>query len=95
MSESDWAPDACTLPTAERPLRVAEFAALDVRRVESISATHTRLHYSGDPEQVRDLAARETECCSFFRFTVTDSTLDVEVPDRYADVLAALVTRVS
>jgi hypothetical protein len=21
----DWAPDACTLPTAERPLRVAEF----------------------------------------------------------------------
>jgi hypothetical protein len=95
MSQTDWAPDACTLPTAERPLRVAEFAALDVRRVETISATHARLHFSGDPEHVRDLAARETECCSFFRFTVTDSTLDVEVPDRYADVLAALVTRVS
>jgi thymidylate synthase len=63
--------------------------------VETISATHALLHFSGDPEHVRDLAARETECCSFFRFTVTDSTLDVEVPDRYADVLAALVTRVS
>jgi hypothetical protein len=95
MTESDWAPDACTLPTAERPLRVAEFAALDVRRVETISATHTRLHFSADPGQVRDLAARETGCCSFFRFTVTDSTLDVEVPERYTDVLAALVTRVS
>ena len=95
MSELDWAPDACTLPTAERPLRVAEFAALDVRRVDTLSTTHARLHFSGDADHVRDLAARETACCSFFRFTVTGSTLDVEVPDRYADVLTALVARVA
>ena len=25
VKPDDWAPDACTLPTTERPLRVAEF----------------------------------------------------------------------
>ena len=95
MTELDWAPDACTLPTAERPFRVAEFAALDVRRVESLSPTHARLHFAGDADRVRELAAKESECCSFFRFAVTDSTLEVEVPDRYADVLTALVARVA
>ena len=35
----DWAPDACTLPTAERPLRVAEFDDLFtfVVRAEAVS----------------------------------------------------------
>jgi hypothetical protein len=49
---------------------------------------------------VRDLTARETECCSFFTFTVTPEaapdgealTLDIEVPTRYADVLASLAS---
>ena len=95
MTELDWAPDACTLPTAERPFRVAEFAALDIRRVETISPTHARLHFAGDPDHVRDLADRESACCSFFRFAVTGSTLDVQVPDRYADVLTALAARVA
>ncbi|WP_245718914.1 hypothetical protein [Micromonospora rhizosphaerae] len=26
--DDDWVPEACTLPTAERPLRVAEFDEL-------------------------------------------------------------------
>jgi hypothetical protein len=71
-------PDACTLPTAEQPLRLAEFGALfatAVRDVETITETHTRLRLSGPPglaASVRDLTARETECCSFFRFTVTE-----------------------
>jgi hypothetical protein len=50
---------------------------------------------------VRDLTARETECCSFFTFTVTPEPsdkgealiLDVEVPAQYADVLASLAER--
>ena len=75
-------------------MRVAEFAALDVRRVEHLSPTHVRLHFAGDADRVRELAAKESACCSFFRFEVTDSILDVEVADRYADVLAALVERV-
>jgi hypothetical protein len=28
-SATAWVPDACTLPTAERPLRLAEIAVLD------------------------------------------------------------------
>jgi hypothetical protein len=93
--------DACTLPTAERPLRLAEFDTLFtfVRDVRSLSPTHARLHLTGDPglaDRVRDLTARETQCCSFFRFTVTPLpgdaiTLDIEVPQRYADVLRGLL----
>ena len=98
-------PSACTLPTAERPLRLAEFDALfstAVRAVEAVSPTHARLRLAGPPElepTVRDLAARETACCSFFTFTVTPSpadgalVLDIEVPPAYADVLAALTAR--
>jgi hypothetical protein len=43
---------------------------------------------------VRDLTAREAECCSFFTFTLTPDgetlILDIEVPDSHADVLASL-----
>src|SRR5690349_22714458 len=95
--------DECTLPSAERPLRLAEFDALfaaAVRRVETLGPAHARLHLSGPAgleATVRDLTARETQCCSFFAFTVTtdgdDLTLDVRVPDRYAEILAALVAR--
>ena len=100
-------PDACTLPTAERPLRLAEFDALfatAVRRVDTAGPTHVRLRLTGPAglaATVRDLTARETACCSFFAFTVTPEPaddgealiLDVEVPARYADVLASLAGR--
>jgi hypothetical protein len=100
-------PDACTLPTAERPLRLAEFDdlfATAVRRVETAGPTRARMWLSGPPgleATVRDLAARESECCSFFTFTTTAApagdgttlTLDVEVPPPYADVLDSLVQR--
>jgi len=102
-------PDACTLPTAERPLRLAEFDELfatAVRQVEQIGPAHGRLHLSGPAglaTRVRDLAARETECCSFFTFTTTSQpaaegervTLDIEVPAAHADVLASLTQRAS
>jgi hypothetical protein len=97
-------PDACALPTAERPLRLAEFDevfATALRDVESVGATHVRMRLTGPAgleARVRDLTARETECCSFFAFTVTAEravdgegvTMDVRVPARYGDVLASL-----
>jgi DNA-binding transcriptional MerR regulator len=99
--------DACTLPTAERPLRLAEFDdlfATAVRDVATLSPTHARMRLTGPTgleARIRDLTARETECCSFFTFTVTPSpavdgevmTLDIEVPPEYADVLGALAGR--
>ncbi len=100
-------PDACTLPTAEQPLRLAEFDALfatAVRSVEPLGPTHTRMRLTGPAglaATVRDLTARETACCSFFTFTVTPEpagdgealTLDIQVPAAYADVLASLAAR--
>jgi hypothetical protein len=72
-----------------------------VRRVDRLSPTRVRLHLTGPAgleAAVRDLTARESECCSFFTFTTTGQpvdggeavTLDVEVPAQYADVLASL-----
>lgn len=100
-------PDACTLPTADRPTRLAEFDALfatALRRVDTIGPTRARLRMTGPvglAATVRDLTAREAACCSFLTFTVTPEPaddgealiLDVEVPARYADVLASLAER--
>jgi hypothetical protein len=90
--------DACTLPTAERPLRLAEFETLfatALRGQELVSPTHLRWRIDPAAEPTaRDLTARESECCSFFAFTFGagggDVRLDVEVPDRHVDVLDAL-----
>lgn len=101
--ELDWAPEACTLPTVEQPLRLAEFDALFAAHLDSaeLSApTRARLVLSGPPgleERVRDLAARESSCCLFFAFTTTATDtgveLGIEVPAAHEGVLAALVTR--
>ena len=99
-----WAEVAdCTLPSADRPLRVADFDALfaaHLRRVERPTATRARLVMVAGPgvaDRVRRLAAAESSCCSFFDFTVTERAgavdLDVAVPPAYADVLAGLVSR--
>ena len=95
-------PDACTLPTAERPVRRAEFDDLFAltRDVDRRAPTLARLTFSGTDdlvETVRDLAARETECCSFFHFTVTAEpggvVLDIEVPPVRVAVLDAIESR--
>jgi hypothetical protein len=102
-------PDACTLPTAEQPLRLGEFDTLfatAVRRVEAVTPTHARLRLAGPAglaDTVRDLTDRESECCTFFSFTISPEpagqavalTLDIQVPARYADVLSALTARAS
>jgi hypothetical protein len=98
---TDWTPDACTLPTAERPLRVAEFDTLfaAVRSLERPDPTRLRLILADAPgraELVRDLAARESACCSFFTFRLTAGDplrLDISVPPAHVAVLAALATR--
>lgn len=107
-------PDACTLPTAQLPLRLAEFDdlfATALRRIDQVGATRARLRLAGPvglADQVRDLAARETACCSFFSFTATERpaaadgeeevvvvVLDIEDPTTQADVLASLAQRAS
>jgi hypothetical protein len=98
-------PDACALPAADRPMRVAEFDALfatAVRHVDRVASHHVRMRLTGPPglaATVRDLTARETGCCSFFTFAVTPEpaddgealTLEIHTPVRYADVLDSLV----
>ena len=93
----------CTLPTVDRPTRLAEF---DAFFADSVTATHrpepTRLELTltagPDVEQVgRDLAARESACCSFFTFTFEPGragmVMRIETPATYIDVLDALAGR--
>jgi hypothetical protein len=99
MTELDWAPEACTLPTVERPLREREFATLfasALRDVREVDATRADLLLdAASKATARDLAARETSCCSFFGFefdTAAESlTMRVTVPAQHTAVLAALV----
>ena len=101
-----WVPDSCTLPTAERPLRQAEFDALfaeTVRDVDRIAPTHLRLDLVGPLDldvRVRDLAEREAGCCAFFAFTVTaigpgQVTFDITLDAAHIDVLNGLAARVA
>jgi hypothetical protein len=104
LSERPWVPvDACTLPTADQPLRVAEWDdlfATSLRTVER-GPTRARLVLGGDDglaARVQRLAEAETACCSFFTFTVTPLddagvALGIEVPRARADVLTALLER--
>ena len=94
--------DACTMPTAVRPLRLAEFDALFGSAVRSVErrGTQVRMYLSGDVglvEQVLDLTERESSCCSFFTFDVTgtheDLVLDISVPLARRQILDALAER--
>jgi hypothetical protein len=101
IKDEAWVPEACTLPTAERPLRLAEFDdlfATALRGQQRLSPT--RLRWRLDPAAeptARGLTARETECCSFFTFTFAPADcavqIDVEVPGAHVDVLDALAER--
>lgn len=102
LAES-WAPRSCTLPTAEQPLRVAEFDELFsrfVRRVERVEPGRVRLELEPAAEvaaRAADLVVRETACCSFFTFTLTATggalVLEISVPGGQVAVLDALTTR--
>jgi hypothetical protein len=98
-----WTPADCTLPTADRPLRSAEFRDLfdgAVMSSERMDETRLQLRLRRD----RAIAARaaaltiaETECCSFFVFALTVTSdsllLDVTVPAARADILDAMAVQ--
>jgi hypothetical protein len=98
-----WVPDACTLPTAEQPMRVAEFDDLfaTVVRPAVRSAPDTlQIFLPADAAAAaHDLMARETACCSFFAFSVRPSAdeavLELRVPASQVAVLDALQQRVA
>lgn len=98
-----WVPDACDLPTAQRPLRLAEFDRLfrdSVRESSRVNDTRLDLMLNSAAEATaRDLAERETRCCSFFRFEFssrgTDLVMHVNVPAAQIDVLNALSDRIA
>lgn len=103
MSDLDCAPDACTLPTPDRPLRLAEFdelfrtTARSVDRIDPLRARWSLTSEPGGAARAADLVARESKCCSFFDFTLRLSggavELVVAVPDEHRRVLEALVAR--
>ena len=100
-AEDDWAHDACTLPSTERPVRIAEFDGLfaAVRRSVRPEPTRLDLLLPGDVEATaRDLARRESECCSLFTFefesTGDDVLMHVAVPPQHVEVLDAIEARV-
>ncbi|MEV1142159.1 hypothetical protein [Micromonospora sp. NPDC049799] len=99
--DQGWVPQACTLPTREQPLRLAQFdelfaTALHGQRRLAPTVLRWRLDPSAE-HAARDLTARESDCCSFFTFAVTRSgdsvEIEVQVPDSHIAVLDALVAR--
>ncbi|SCK39144.1 hypothetical protein H181DRAFT_03335 [Streptomyces sp. WMMB 714] len=103
--EPGWVPEACTLPTEERPLRLAEWDGLFATQVAAPSRpvpSRVRLRLPGGAEsasRVRELAERESDCCSFFEFGVTadgpsgDVLLTISVDQAHEGVLNALAAR--
>lgn len=103
MADDDWVPAACTLPTAEQPLRRAEFDDLfaeDVVSVNQMSPLLLQLELRADSQvaaRAASLAAKETGCCSFFTFDlrISDGTvfMTVSTEPAHATFLAALGAR--
>jgi hypothetical protein len=104
-ARESWAPADCTLPTTGRPVRTAEFSELFGQAVLTVDRTapgRLRLGLRPGREtagQVAALTAAETECCSFFTFTLavaSDSlVLDIGVPAERTDILDALARQAS
>lgn len=104
VATASWVPvEACTLPTADRPMRLAEFDKLFSSSLVSQQRENLqwlRLHLKGDAaveRATRELAAREAECCAFFEFHIqredTEVILDIRVPADKAVVLDGLAAQ--
>jgi hypothetical protein len=103
MADDDWAPEACTLPTVEHPLRREEFDALfvqDVRSVVRESPGRVCLELRTEPDaaaRAAGLAVQETGCCSFFTFELVISdgsvSLAIATAPTHEAVLTALAAR--
>lgn len=98
-----WVPPSCTLPTADQPLRAAEFDdlfATAVTGAQRPAPSRLTLQLTPTPEvaaTAAGLAMKETGCCSFFTFALTatggELSLDVTVPPAHVAVLDALAGR--
>ncbi len=103
MAQSSCDPDACALPTADRPLRLAEWddlfatATTGARRSDPYRATFQLRPDPAVAARAADLTVRETRCCSFFTFdlraTGDELELSVTVPSEHVAVLDALAGR--
>jgi hypothetical protein len=97
----DWDLPVCTLPTAERPLRLAEFDQLFATALWAQNRrSPVSLRWLLDPAveaNARELASRETACCSFFTFTFSHEqdafAMDVTVSTSQIQVLDHLAVR--
>lgn len=96
-----WVPPACTLPTAEQPLRLQEFDDLFAAALRSqgrISALVLRWVFDNTAEPtLRALTDRETACCSFLDFDFSTGAdglrVDVSVPAAQIAALDAVQAR--
>lgn len=103
FDSSSWAPlDACTLPTVQQPLRVAEFGELfaaSLRGLRHLSPTRLRLEFDAAAETLaRELTDKESDCCGFFSFAFSPvvagtMALEVRVPDSRVEVLDGLAAQ--
>ena len=101
--------DFCTLPAPAQPFRLMEFDELfrsqvrPSRRIDPARVEFTLANADGLHAQMADLVARETACCPFFEFTISEDphsaagedhlVLRVGVPASRVDVLEALTDR--
>ncbi|SDL22667.1 hypothetical protein SAMN05216298_3150 [Glycomyces sambucus] len=99
-----WVPvEACRLPVADQPMRLAAFESLfadAVTGVERVGAHLLRLALAPDPAfaaRTAELAVREADCCGFFTFTLTAAqgtlALEVAVPPERAHVLDGIAAQ--
>jgi thioredoxin len=99
-----WVPtEACTLPTADQPMRLAEFEELFTSSLLGLHREESgwlRLRLNGGAAvetRTRELTAREAECCAFFEFTVgregDQVIVDVRVPADKEVVLDGLAAQ--
>ena len=101
LDNQTWVPEVCTLPSVQRPLRLAEFdnlVASTLLQQHRLSPTHLRWRLDPTGETTaRSLTERESSCCSFFTFTITADAdalrLDVQVSAAHVDVLDTLAQR--
>jgi hypothetical protein len=96
------APDACSLPLADQPGRVAEWDTLFATAVRRVEKLPGGVRFELDRSRaavaaVADLADRESQCCAFFTFGVTVGfdtlALSVDADPEHADVAKALAAR--
>lgn len=100
-AQGDWVPSACTLPTVEQPIRVDEFDEFFTTWARTIDRPESaRVEITVDPAAeilARQLAGRESSCCSFFTFDFTTTgeglVMGVGIPSAYVEVLDAFTAR--